>query len=434
MIIKLAWKNLLDRPLSTLLSWILLSVSVGIISLLLLLQQQVEQQFSANLKKVDMVIGAKGSPLQLILSAVYHLDAPTGNISYDEAKKWMQHPFVETAIPLAYGDTYKGYAIVGTTTAYINQYSASLAGGKTFEQDFEVVIGSAVAKKLQLKVGSRFYSTHGNSEHGEQHDEAYTVTGVLHPSGSVLDNLLLCSVQSVWEIHEHGNEHNGKKQEPAATQPEKLNDGAKDGHHHDGEQPGKPGVPADHEASHEEDAELTAVLVKFRDPMGYMQLPRTINEETQMMAALPTIEINRLFTLFGVGISTLKNIGWGIMVLSALSVFVALFNSLKERRYELALMRTMGAGRSQLLLLLLAEGWLLCVAGALSGLLLSRAGLWLLSNRFEDSYHMALESWYLPGATEAWLIGLTLLLGTIAATVPAIKAWFLNISKTLSHA
>lgn len=407
MILKLAWKNLLHKPLSTLLSWILLSVSVGIISMLLLLQEQLEKQFNSNIRDVDMVIGAKGSPLQLILSAVYHIDAPTGNIKYKDAEKWMHHPYIETAIPLAYGDSYRGYSIVGTTRAYMDKYAATIENGKIYEKDFEVVAGSELANKLHLKVGSRFYSTHGD-EHGEEHKEnAYTVTGILNPSGSVLDNLLLGTVESVWKIHEH-EEHESKQDKNTTDS-----------------------IPKE---KHDEDdeKELTAILVKFRDPMGYIQLPRVINEQTNMMAAMPSIEVNRLFTLFGVGIDTLKNIGWGIMVLSALSVFVALFNSLKERKYELALMRTLGAGRNRLLLLLLLEGLILCIAGFITGLLFSRAGLWIMAGGFEKSYHFNIRNWSMHWPGEAWLMLLTLLLGIAAAIVPAVKAWFINISKTLS--
>src|SRR5690606_1408747 len=115
MITKLAWKNLWFKPLNTVLSIILLTASVAIISLLILLQQQFENKFSKNIEGVDLVMGAQGSPLQLILSSVYQLDTPTGNINYKEAESWMNHPFVETAIPLAFGDNYLGYKIVGTT-------------------------------------------------------------------------------------------------------------------------------------------------------------------------------------------------------------------------------------------------------------------------------------------------------------------------------
>ncbi|MBN8857726.1 MAG: FtsX-like permease family protein [Sphingobacteriales bacterium] len=411
MILKLAIRNLLQKPLTTLLSWVLLTVSVGIISMLLLLQGQFEKQFTGNIKDVDMVIGAKGSPLQLILSAIYHIDAPTGNIKYAEAEKWMQHPYVEKAIPLAYGDSYKGYSIVGTTKDYLDKYSAKILTGSLYESDFEVVAGYSLAKKLHLQTGSQFYSTHGTDGHGEEHkDKAYTVTGILQPAGTVVDNLFIGNIESVWKIHEH--HHHDDNDGEAVNASNAGSHGENDDHH------GK---------------ELTAVLLKFRTPVGSVQLPRIINSQTNMMAAVPAIEMNRLFSLTGIGIDTLQYVGWGIMALSALSIFISLFNSLKERKYELALMRTMGAKRVDLLMLLVLESVVLCIAGFIAGILLSRLAIWALSASFESSYHFEIQPWTLniPGGVQ--LLVLTLLLGMLAASVPAIKAWFINISKTLTH-
>ena len=136
MITKIAWKNIWFKPLNTALSIILLTASVAIITLLILLQEQFEKKFNDNIDGIDMVLGAQGSPLQLILSSVYQVDAPTGNIDYTEAKKWMNHPFVETAIPLAFGDNYRGYRIVGTTPEYLTKYGAEINEGKVLDHNF----------------------------------------------------------------------------------------------------------------------------------------------------------------------------------------------------------------------------------------------------------------------------------------------------------
>jgi putative ABC transport system permease protein len=152
-----------------------------------------------------------------------------------------------------------------------------------------------------------------------------------------------------------------------------------------------------------------------------------------MMAAIPAIEMNRLFSLFGVGFTTLQNIGWGIMILSGLSVFVSLYNSLKERKYEMALMRTMGASKMKLLFLVLVEGLVLCLAGLLTGLLLSRLTLFFFAGGFEKDYNLVFKDWMLPLREEYYLAGFAVILGIVAAFVPAVKAWFINISKTLSN-
>lgn len=403
MILRLAWKNLLHKRLSTALAWTLLSISVATISLLLMVKKQLEEQFDRNIQNVDMVIGAKGSPLQLILSAIFHIDTPTGNIKMEDAEKWMKHPFVGQAIPLAYGDSYKGHPVVGTTPAYISNFHLSLAQGRFYQHDFELVIGSTAAKKLNLAIGSQVCSTHGADGHGDQHTaHPYTVTGILQPAGSVSDNLLLCNIASIWKIHDHGHDEHHKKEEKQE----------------------------DHE---EHEQELTAVLIKFRNPMGQVQLPRLINEQTNLMAAVPAIEMNRLYTLFGAGFRLLTMIGIAILLLSAFSVFVSLYNSLKERRYELALMRTMGGSRGALVMLPVLESLMLSLAGFITGILLSRAGLMIIAATVQQDYYLSLDAWTLLFPEELYLLGLVILLALASSLLPAISAWSLNISKTLSH-
>jgi putative ABC transport system permease protein len=440
MILKIAWKNILHKPLSALLSWVLLTASVAIISLLLLLQDQFQQKFERSIEGVDLVMGAKGSPLQLILSAVYHLDAPTGNIPYADAQKWMKNPMVASAIPLAYGDAYRGFSIVGTAPAYIEKYKATVAQGRIFEQNFEVVVGAELAQKLQLAVDTEFYGTHGTAENGEEHREhAYKVCGILSPSGTVLDNLILSNISSVWAMHDHheeGEAHSHDAEHDHDT--EHNHDHAEHtGHDHSAEQAkhddgDTPGSSASKEAV-QEGQDITAVLFKFRSPMAIVQWPRMVAQQTNMQLASPIVEVNRIFSLFGIGIEALTWLGWAIMALAALSVFIALYNTLKERRYELALMRTMGASRGQLMWMVLLESLWLCLAGFLSGIALSRVALWLISKAAEREYHFSFENYNFKWPQEGWLLLLTLGIGLVAALIPALKAYSLNISKTLAN-
>lgn len=179
MIAKLAWRNIWFKPLNTILSIILLMSSVAIITVLILLEKQFEEKFNSNIDGVDLVMGAQGSPLQLILSSVYQVDAPTGNISYDSAKVWMKSRFIEKSIPLAFGDNYRGYKILGTTHDYLEKYDAKIAEGKLFEHNFEVVIGHEIAQKLSIKIGDTFFGSHGDAAEGEVHEnEAYNVVGI----------------------------------------------------------------------------------------------------------------------------------------------------------------------------------------------------------------------------------------------------------------
>ena len=413
MIFKIAWKNSWFKPLNTVLSIILLTASVAIISLLILLQKQFEKQFSSNIDGVDLVIGAKGSPMQLILSSVYQMDAPTGNINYADAKVWMKHPFVKTAIPLAFGDNYRGFKILGTTEDYLKKYEAKITSGTIFTKDFEVVLGSEVAKKMNLKVGDKFFGSHGDAAEGEVHEEhPYLVKGIASATGKVVDNLILSNIESVWAIHNH-------EEEVAVTAVHEHEEG--DNHNHD-------------EVAAKDDHEITAVLIKLKNKMGFVLWPRLIAQNTDMQAASPAIEINRLFSLFGIGLDALQYLAYGIMLISGISIFIALYNTLKERKYEFALMRVSGASRSQLLILVLFESILLCVIGFILGTIVGRLGLYFISTSTEQDYKMAFNPFEFALKEEGILFLTTIFVGIIAAVIPAVKAYRLNISKTLAHA
>jgi len=413
-IFRLSLRNMTSRPLSTTLCLVLLTLGVGMIALLLQVNRHIQQQMENNIREIDMVVGAKGSPLQLILSAVYHIDDPTGNISLHEAEQLQKNRFVEATIPLSYGDSYRGYRIVGTNHQYTEHYKATVSEGRLWQKPFEVTIGATVAQNLNLNIDENFTGAHGLSEGGEAHeDHAYRVVGILGYTNSVLDQLILTATKSVWEVHDHEEAFPGKNQSA-------LNEGNDEDHEHH----------ESHEANDEE-KEITAMLVKFRSPMGMVQLPRMVNENTNMQAAVPTYEISRLFSLMGVGVDMLSAIALVIIAVSGLSVFISLYNALKDRQYEMALMRTYGATRWQLLCLVLQEGLLLTFSGFLLGILFSRLGLWLVSGLMESSYHYTFSGWAWV-AEEGWLLATVLAIGLLASLLPAIRVFRINISKTLA--
>jgi len=421
MIAKLAWKNIWFKPLNTILSVILLTSSVAIITTLILVEKQFEEKFTKNIDGVDLVMGAQGSPLQLILSSVYHVDAPTGNISYDSAKVWMQHPFVEKAIPLAFGDNYRGFKILGTTSDYLEKYEAKIAEGKIFEKNFEVVIGSEIAQKLSLAIGDEFYGSHGDAAEGHVHEEfAYKVVGIAAPTGKVVDNLILCTIPSVWQMH-GDHEPTESENPPHGEEGHVHAEGDDHDHHHD--------VTLD-----EPGMEITAVLLKFRNKMGIVTWPRIIAQNTKMQVASPALEVNRLFSLFGIGIQALQYLAYGIMLISGISIFIALYNTLKERKNEFALLRVNGAKRMQLTQLVLIESLLLCIVGFIFGTILGRVAIIWISNTAEQDFKMSFNPYEFLWNKEGVLFLLTIGVGVVAALIPAIKAYKLNISKTLANA
>tara|TARA_B100000900_G_C20566236_1_gene711233 strand:- start:237 stop:1514 length:1278 start_codon:yes stop_codon:yes gene_type:complete len=420
---KLSWQNLISNPLNTVLSLLLMTFGAGIISLLFLLNNQIEQQLQANLRGVDMVVGSKGSPLQLILSSIYHIDNPTGNIPYREAIKIDNNPLVDLTVPLSFGDSYNGFRIVGTTHHYPELYEMSLNNGRLWSRSLEVVLGSKVAQIHKLKIGDTFYGTHGLIEGGHIHDEyAYEVVGVFNPSYTILDQLILTNTQSVWQVHNH----------EVIDQGEEPRNGQHHNHDHEHHTEESTATMLGSSSSIPEDAMITSLLVKFKSPIGLIQLPRKINETTNMQAAVPALEISRLTNLLGFGVQTINIIAFIIIIVSGLSIFISLYNSLKKRRYELSLMRVHGATKWQLVQLVLQEGIILSLIGTIFGLLISRITLLMLP-LFAEQKHTFVSFQFNFLSEELWLLPLSLLIGVAASLIPTILSYNINIPKILSN-
>ena len=447
-LLQLSWKNISSKPLNTGLSLLLFALGTGLISLLLNLNHQIEENFNKNLAGIDLVIGAKGSPLQLILCSMYHVDNPTGNVSLEKSRAFLnpKHPLIRLAVPLSLGDSYRGYRIAGTTWDILRLYDARLAEGKLWEKPMEVTIGAAVAKKLHLHIGDTFKSSHGLVEGLEEHEHDFRVVGILQPTSSVIDQLIMTPTESIWESHQH-------QESAAADVQADRSAAAHQDHSHDGH--------AHEEVSHEHvsvapvsydslqlqqraeadmlrlmeatDKEITAILVRFRSRTNIqaLNLGRNINQNTELMAASPPNEIARLQTNVGVGTEALKAMAWVIILVSGLSIFISLFSSLKERKYELALLRVMGGSPGTLFRLILLEGLLLSALGYVAGMLMSHLSLSFLAGMLQESYRYSFSGWRLLPAEAGLLLG-ALVTGIAAALIPAWQARRTDISETLS--
>jgi putative ABC transport system permease protein len=395
--LKISWKSLWSKPLSSGLNIKLIAFGTGILTILLLASSQISDKLENNSKDIDLVVGAKGSPLQLILSSIYYIDFPTGNIPLKQAMELAHSPFVKRAVPLALGDNYNGVRIVGTDSNFVKIYNLKLTEGKLWSSDFETIIGSNVAKEQKLKVGDKFYGAHGLTGSTDVHKaHPYLVTGILERLGNVTDNLILTNVQSVWGMHEENGDKNHEEK-----------------HNHE-----------------EENRELTSLLIQYRSPMSVVMFPRMVNESTNMQAASPAQESTRLFSLIGVGVDTLQWFAVLIMLIAAISVFVNLYNSLKERSYDLAIMRTLGASRTKLFIIIISEGIILTIAGTLLGIALGHVALETIGAYQESSQAKLTGLVLLPSEIYLFVAGLAI--GIFASIIPAIQAYQANISKILS--
>lgn len=409
----LSIKNVFAKPLSSLLSVLLFGFGVAIIVSILLTSTFLKNEINKNAQGIDLVIGAKGSPLQIILASIFHIDFPTGNISLSDANNLTRNRLVASAIPLSLGDSYQGYRIVGTTEAYPQLYEASLATGDWFGPEMTATVGATIAKNLGIKVGDQLESAHGLSEGAGGHEEhPFTVVGIMEPSGSVLDQLILVSVQSVWEVHSGHEEH----------------DHEEGGDHHELASLDRLGLEVTKEQLENED--ITSLLIKYRSPMAAVQLPRIVNGTSNLQAASPPYETARLFNIIGVGVDVVNMLGLVIIVLSATSVFIALINSLKERKYELAIMRSMGASQLKIFLLILTEGIVLTIIGSAFGFALAHLGFAILVDSMEQIQSSGM--FFVFDEYKVMLGSLTV--GIFASIIPAFLAYKSDISETLSKA
>jgi putative ABC transport system permease protein len=388
-LVTLSLAGLRDARLTHALNILILAMGVATVTLLLLFSGTATDRLLRDGRGIDMVVGAKGSPLQLVLSTVFQTDIPTGNIDLAELQTLARNPMIRRAVPLALGDATHSFRIVGTTPEYLALYNAHLAAGRVFQQPMEAVLGAQTAQRLHLHVGDQFVGAHGVNGNGELHSAfPYTVTGILAPTGAVIDRLALTPVESVWRVH--ADEHTAA--DPAQ--------------------------------------QITAVLVQARTPLALVMLPYMINLRTPYMAAIPAQQAARLFSLLGFGLAAFRALAWVLIASAGLGMLIALTTRLRERRQELATLRLLGASRSQLFISVLIEALILATLGALLGLALGHAGAWVLSVWFPSGQAMAsIEAGWRP--TEWGLLALAIGMGLLAAAIPAITAYRSDVSPVL---
>jgi putative ABC transport system permease protein len=395
--LRLVLAQLRRRPLQTALGVILLALGIATLVFVTLVQGQLARQLERDARHVDLVVGAKGSPLQLVLSAVYQVDVPTGNVPLATLAQLRSNRLVAQAIPLSLGDNFRGFRIVGTELAYVDLHEARLADGKLWDRPMQAVVGAEVARITGLKVGGTLFGTHGLAEGGAVHEDArYDVVGVLAPTGSVIDRLVLTDTASVWRLHE--------------------------------------GEAADDEERRtlEAEREITAVIVRYASPMAAAILPRRVNAESRLMAASPASEVARLFAVVGVGIETMRAFAWILVGSSLLSLFVTLFNALEERRYDIAIMRLLGAGRARIAGLMMLEAWMLAAMALVLGLVIGLGAVAVVGHWLAVARAFTLSAAeFVPALGATALVALAV--ATLAAALPAWRASRMNVASTLAQ-
>ncbi|WP_348745321.1 ABC transporter permease [Tenacibaculum sp. 190524A05c] len=399
---KISLENIKSKPLYTFLSVFTLALSIALLLGIQQLKSSFKYQTENNLGGIDLVLGAKGSPLQLVLASILHMDDPTGNIKYSEAKKVAKNRMIKTAVPISYGDNFKGYRIVGTTNEFLSLYDAKISNGKGVQKSLDAIIGATVAEKLGLSVGDTFLSSHGLVENDiDVHDDKFTVVGILEPTYKVIDRLIVTKLESIWDVHAHHDHEEESHSEHKND--EKHDDHAEEQHadeHHDhdehkdhdhdkNESHGNHEEHADEHHDHEEhneNREITSLLISFKTPRALLTLPRRINDQTNMQAALPKFELDKLYSYTGIGFKTITWIAYLILLISGMIIFISLYKMVKERSFDLALLRTFGASNFQLIKLVTYEGLMIVLSAFVLGFGLIKILLHFLFQYMQTDY------------------------------------------------
>ena len=421
--------SLKSRLSSTILAVLLTTFGISISIILVQFENHVKTRLNNDGKKIDIVVGAKGSPLQIVLSSIYHIDLPTGNIPYSSLKTISEDPLVDKVIPLALGDNWKNNRIVGTTYEYLEHYSAKLDKGRSWQKEFEVVAGSSVKINLNQEISG----SHGLVESNNRHDHGkYRVVGILKPTGTVLDRLLLTSLTSVLQIHgqdiedNEKNHHEHDKHEHEKHEHDK-HEHKTDNHDHNSEQKGN-------SVNNNQDfiePEITSLLITTKSPVANINLPRSINKQTQLQAANPAFEITRLSAMLGIGSKSFKLLSIIIMLIAVLSIFTGLASNFENRLRDLAILRAIGYSKTRVFKIISLEGIIIVIFGIIIGLCSSFLVFNLLVdiiaplNNSNAKFNFSIDI--------VIIICLVFLAGLFAAFFPAYKGSKVSVAKQLTQ-
>ncbi|MFM7533268.1 MAG: ABC transporter permease [Rubrivivax sp.] len=396
---RLAWSYLWARPLVAALNLVMVALGVGAMVLVTLVSEQLEHRAQRDVAGIDLVVGAKGSPLQLILTGVFHVDVPTGNIPLATLAQLREQPLVAQALPLSLGDSLQGHRIVGTERAYADWYGAELAAGRWWASPMQAVLGAEAARGTGLRLGATFAGSHGLGASGEVHAEApYTVIGVLRACGCVLDRLVLTATESVWAVHEK------------TTLGEEAS--------------------AEDRAALAAEREVTLALVRYRTPLAAVTLPRWVNAQAGLQAGVPALEAARLFRNLGVGLDLLRAFAAAWLVMAALSIFVALAHAVREREPDLAMLRMLGAPPARVAALVAWEAIWLAALGVLAGLAAGHLATHLLGWLDWDGRSLPLTGLWVSPQEPVMVAGVFMLAG-VAVALPVWRVLRLDVTMLL---
>ena len=447
-LVTIAWKSIRQRALASSLTALSVALGVTLMVTVLVMHSVIFKTFNQPATGYDLIVGAKGSPLQLVLNTIFHLGKPVENIPYLYYKELKENPRIEAAIPLALGDTTQqgGFRIMGTIPEFFGvEYMPDkkfgvYKGGRYLSKPFDAVIGASVAKANNWGIGSTFKPVHGvddGSGEAHVHDEEFTVVGVLGRTGTPNDKGVFVHLDGFYMIEGHekpADEAYAKavatakllgKEPPPPPKPQAddaHDDDDEHGHHHHHHGP----IP-------DEQKEVTAVLIRTKSPIVTPQLQGFINDQPQAQAVSPIQQISLLFSTFieKVQLMLLVLITMIILV-SGVGIFVSIYNSMSDRKREIAIMRALGARRGSVFSIILAESILLCVGGGILGVLLGHGLVFAAAPYVEAKSGIVMNPWAFEWI-ELVLIPALIVLASLVGMVPGMTAYRTDVAKALAN-
>jgi len=414
-LLPLALKSAWNRRYTLGLTLIAIALSVTLLLGIERVRQDARDSFAQAVSGTDLVVGARGSPMQLLLYAVFHLGEASNNIGWDSAQALAGHAAVAWTIPLALGDSHRGFPVLATTPAFFAHFrygdkqTLELAQGKPFVGLFDVVLGAEVAQRLGYRMGDRVALTHGmESAAGTEHaDKPFTVVGILALTGTPVDRTLHIGLEAMEAIH---LDWQGGAPIPGFAIPPELV-----------------------KKFNLTPKSVTAVLVGLKTRAGVFAMQRWVANyrDEPLMAVLPGVALSQLWEMMAVAERALLAISALVVVVSFAGLVAVVLAGLGERRRELAILRANGARPRDLFALLALEGGVVTLAGALSGTLLLSALTIVLGPWLAAEYGLNL-SLRLPAMEELQLLGGVILVGTLASLLPGYRAYRLSLADGLT--
>ncbi len=391
-ILAIALKYLRGRLLASALTAVSIALGVGLAIASILIASAIKEGFVAGATDYNLVVGAKGSPTQLVLAVVFRMDVATPNIEYTIYKELKEDPRVEVAVPVMVGDAYQGFRYVATNTAYFAAFpwrrkTYSLSSGRFFRDDpvdspaYEAVLGAEAASRTGLRLGDRFY------EGEEMADHPMTAVGILRPTHSADDRAIFISLSSFWGMNELAH--------AMVVKP------------------------------------LTAVLVRPKRLTDLPGLHREHNVVPETQAVLPSGVLLTIFNMMAVAQEALTMILTIVGIIVLLYVFVAMYSATIERRREIATMRALGARRTTVLAIVLVESGMLAAIGGFGGILAGHAAAYLAATVLAQTSGLVIQPFRFDAVQPAVLAGV-ILLGTLAGLLPALLAYRTEVAENLA--